>query len=196
MKMLFDSVLIGFLGLGGAEILIIIGVFALIIFLAIKISLNKTFGVILLLVGLCMVGFGIAALADVSTRNNSVEGMLANTFSPNYVSANHNEQIVGFILLGIGVILFIIGIIKLVSKGSTKMKEETENKESKKTQPIETTQNSQGTKNESTNVKPIQTETNLLSDELFVQIEKLGKLKEQGLITDEEFQEQKKKILK
>ncbi len=33
------------------------------------------------------------------------------------------------------------------------------------------------------------------NDELLAQIEKLGKLKDNGLITDAEFQEQKKKIL-
>lgn len=36
----------------------------------------------------------------------------------------------------------------------------------------------------------------VVSDDLITQIEKLGKLKEQGLLTDEEFQQQKKKILK
>jgi uncharacterized membrane protein len=35
----------------------------------------------------------------------------------------------------------------------------------------------------------------VINDQVIAQLEKLGKLKEQGLITDEEFQQQKKKIL-
>ena len=46
------------------------------------------------------------------------------------------------------------------------------------------------------NKEPISTNTTTtLNDNVFSQIEKLGKLKEQGLITDEEFQQQKIKLL-
>lgn len=44
--------------------------------------------------------------------------------------------------------------------------------------------------------EPVNTSNDgVINDQVIAQLEKLGKLKEQGLITDEEFQQQKKKIL-
>ncbi len=43
--------------------------------------------------------------------------------------------------------------------------------------------------------KPLSAKSILSNEDGFIQIEKLGKLKEQGLITEEEFKEQKSKIL-
>ncbi len=91
--------------------------------------------------------------------------------------------------LGIGIIIGLIQMnkknklqnqIKETVVAELKSKEQSANK-TEKTNSNETT-------------KTQQTST-LLSDEVFSQLEKLAKLKEQGIITDEEFIEQKKKVL-
>jgi len=139
------------------------------------------FGILFLLIGLAMIGFGVAALVDANSRSNSFEGQIGNTFSYNYSKNIEEEQMIGAGCLGGGVIFFIIGIVMLVTKTKAQRKNEIELEVFKKVQ-------SSNTSNQPNNsLKSM--------DDKFAQLEKLGKLKEQGLLTEEEFQQQKKKII-
>jgi hypothetical protein len=146
--------------------------------------MKKAFGVIFLLLGLAMIGLGIAALTNLSTRNSSYEGEVRNQFSDSYRSASNGQAVAGLGLVGGGVVFFILGIVMVVSKSKSQRIKDAELK---------------FLKTMHANDLPPQLTTkenkNSFNDAVFAQLEKLGKLKEKGLITDEEFQEQKKKLL-
>ena len=144
--------------------------------------MKKFFGILFLLIGLAMIGLGVAALVDANSRSNSFEGQIGNTFSEHYRQNNEEQQMAGAGLLGGGVIFFIIGIVMLVTKTKAQRKKETELEVLKKVQVSNNTSS------------PTDNSTKSMDDK-FAQLEKLGKLKEQGLLTEEEFQQQKKKII-
>jgi len=150
-------------------------------------KMRKIVGVIFLLLGLGSVGLGIAALTNASSRNNSYEGQIGNTLSQNYRSQTQQEQSAGVGFVVGGIIVFIVGIYLVVSKSKSQIKQEVE---------LEVIKNMQKTENSKQPEKETPTPPNNKSpDDKFSQIERLGKLKEQGLITEEEFQAEKKKIL-
>lgn len=256
--------------------------------------MKKAIGIILLLIGLAMIGLGVVAITDVQSRSSSFEGQIGNTFSENYRSNNEEQQLAGFGLIGVGLILFIVGIIMVATKSNSQRRKEVEFAVLKQTQI--TNSSNQNTNNGSKTINtseltkqainfynqkdysssiavlqrilsliPADSQTlfnlacvysltnnkeaftflsravesgynnfekiktyqdlewlrnqseyesflkngyklnpseisntnssKIVSDDLITQIEKLGKLKEQGLLTDEEFQQQKKKIL-
>lgn len=152
---------------------------------------KKIFGVLFLLIGLLMIVTGIAALTQSSTQDNSIEGSIGNTFSQEYRERNQEKRIVGFGLAGGGLFLFIIGIVMLATKTKKQQETEIELEVLKKMQLANNIAQPEQTKTRQIENVSMQKST----DDKIGQIEKLGKLKEQGFLTDEEFQQQKKKIL-
>jgi hypothetical protein len=146
--------------------------------------MKKFFGILLLLIGLLMMGGGIAALTDANSKHGSLEGQFGETFSNRYRERANEEQMAGASGLGIGLVLFIIGIIMTASKSKKQKMTALELAAIKKIQ---------------NNNAPMHWEekhvTATVNDDMIGKIEKLGKLKEQGLITEEEFQTQKQRIL-
>jgi hypothetical protein len=147
--------------------------------------MKKFFGVLFLIIGILGIGIGIVALTDLATRNRSLEGQFQNEFSKNYSEENNEQQAVGFALIGGGLIFSVLGIIMIASK-SEKSKEKNDTLVYMQTATIPVL-SSQHNLNISTQ--------NTKMDDVINRIERLGKLKEQGLITEEEFNEQKKKCL-
>jgi hypothetical protein len=145
--------------------------------------MKKFFGILFLIIGVFGIGIGIVALTDLATRNRSLEGQIQNEFSESYNKESFEQQAIGLALIGSGLIFSILGVVMIASK-SKKLKNK-----------LTTIDNTQAA---SIAVPPIYNNLNTSTqstkmDDVLNQIERLGKLKEQGLITEEEFQEQKKK---
>jgi NADH:ubiquinone oxidoreductase subunit 6 (subunit J) len=152
---------------------------------------KKIFGFLFLLIGLLMIGTGIATVTQSATQDNTIEGRIGNTFSQEYREQNQEKRIVGFGLAGGGLLFFIIGIVMIATKTNKQRENEIELEVIKKMQLA-----NNFTQPEQTNTKQAENAfVQKSTDDKIGQIEKLGKLKEQGLLTDEEFQQQKKKIL-
>jgi hypothetical protein len=145
--------------------------------------MKKFFGILFLIIGVFGIGIGIVALTDLGRRNSSFEGQIGNEFSESYNNESIEQQAIGLALIGGGLIFSILGVIMIASK-SKKSKTKLSAKDNIKTANIP--------------VPPVYHKVNSSSqnskmDDVLNRIERLGKLKEQGLITEEEFQEQKKK---
>jgi len=153
--------------------------------------MKKIFGILFLLIGLAMIGLGIVALTNTASRNESFEGQVEYEFSENYRSNSNEQQITGFGLVGGGLIFFIIGIVMLATKTKAQRKKETELEVLRKMQQT----NNAVQSGQTTTTQTDNSSTQKSTDDKFEQLEKLGKLKEQGLLTDEEFQQLKKTIL-
>lgn len=153
--------------------------------------MKKFFGILFLLIGLAMIGLGIVALTNTATRNDSFEGQVGNEFSENYRSNSNEQQMAGVGLIGGGLIFFILGIVMVATKTKGQRKKEAELEVLRKIQLANNTSQSGQTNTTQTDNSSTQKST----EDKFGQLEKLGKLKEQGLLTDEEFQQQKKNIL-
>ena len=150
-------------------------------------KMKKILGIIFLLIGLGCVGLGVAALTSASSRNNSYEGQIGNTLSQNYRTETQAEQSAGVGFAVGGIIVFLFGIYMVVSKSKSQVKQEVE---------LEVIKNMQKAGDSKQAENNHQTQPGKMSPEdKFSQIERLGKLKEQGLLTDEEFQLEKNKIL-
>lgn len=148
--------------------------------------MKKFFGILFLIIGVFGIGIGIVALTDLATRNRSLEGQIQNEFSETYNEKNNEQQAIGLVLIGCGLIFSILGAIMIASK--SKKSKKSKNK-------ITAIDNTQAA---NIAIPPIYNNLNTSTqstkmDDVLNRIERLGKLKEQGLITDEEFQEQKKK---
>ncbi|TDE05816.1 SHOCT domain-containing protein [Flavobacterium sandaracinum] len=145
--------------------------------------MKKFFGILFLLIGVFGIGIGIVALTDLATRNRSFEGQIQNEFSETYNEKDNEQQAIGLVLIGCGLLFSILGAVMIASKSK-----KSKNK-------LTTVDNTQAA---NIAVPPIYNNLNTSKqstkmDEVLNQIERLGKLKQQGLITEEEFQEQKKK---
>jgi len=100
--------------------------------------MKKFFGIIFLLAGLAGIVLGIAALTNITTRNNSFEGRLGNEFSREYRSNSSEQQIIGIGLAGGGLVFFIIGIVMVATKSGSQRRKESELAVLKKMQTIQT----------------------------------------------------------
>lgn len=83
----------------GPELLVLAGL-VIVVILAITLIrkstfMKKFFGVIFLLLGLGLVGLGIAAFSEAQTRSTSFEGQIGETFSNNYRSQNEQQRTAG-----------------------------------------------------------------------------------------------------
>jgi len=97
--------------------------------------MKKFFGILFLLIGLAMIVSGIAAITNVSTRDASFEGKVRDKFSHEYRSNNNDQKSIGAVLIGGGILFFVIGIIMVASKTSAQKRKEVELDVLKKMQP-------------------------------------------------------------
>lgn len=173
------------IGLGTSETLLLLLLIIVTLFLG-RGRLKKAIGVLFILIGFLASGMGIALMANVATNTSSYEGQLRGEFSNSYRRELNEKKTVGTIAIAGGLVFFIVGIVMVVSKSKEQIKNEVE---------LEVIKDIQKNKsNQPITDDPIKTETKS-TDDKFAQLEKLGKLKEQGLLTDEEFQQEKRKIL-
>lgn len=145
--------------------------------------MKKFFGIFFLIIGVFGIGIGIVALTDLGRRNSSFEGQIGNEFSESYNNESSEQQAIGLALIGSGLIFSILGVIMIASK-SKKSKTKLSVKDNIQTASVPVPTVYHNVNSSSQNSK---------MDDVLNRIERLGKLKEQGLITEEEFQEQKKK---
>ncbi len=80
--------------------------------------MKKIFGTIFLLVGVAFIGLGIFAVTDLNTKKDSFEGKLKQTFDDSYREKNRQQEIVGYASLAGGVIILILGFMKVSAKSS------------------------------------------------------------------------------
>ena len=140
--------------------------------------MKKIFGICLLLAGLFLIGMGIIALTDFYSRSNTIENQLGDFFSENHRSRNTEQQVFGFLFLIGGTISFVSGIAMVSTKSRSQLNKETE-LELLKQHYSKGEKSNKFTGNETSNVN---------------QLELLIKYRQQGYITEEEFQEQKRKL--
>ena len=176
--------------LGTNEIIILLVLVIVVGFLISKFgkTMKKFFGVLFLIIGLVLVGLGIGLLVELSSRNDSFEGRVRDRFNEHYRSDNDDQQTGGITLIAGGALFFIIGIIMVASKSNSQRKKDAELEvlRSMQSYPAQTEQK--------TEARSIKNSGQSIND-VYIQLEKLGKLKEQGILNEEEFQQQKKKIL-
>ena len=149
--------------------------------------MKKFFGIIFILIGIVLIAGGVFALTDLHFKEKSLEGQVTSEFNDDYNKQNNEEGIAGVIFISMGIIFNISGIILVLSK-SRKQKKEKIDLEVLKKMEIENKINDELQKE--MHIVPIS-----FNNELLNQLERLGKLKEQGLLTEIEFQEQKTKFL-
>ena len=135
--------------------------------------MKKFFGIVLLIAAMFLTGVGVAIITEAEAKSNSYEGQLRSEFSSAYQRRNDEAQAAGGIVMLLSVVCFISGIILCVSKSKKQREKEFE---------LELLQ-----------------KANLLglSDQkdVYGKIEKLGDLKQQGLLTEDEFNFHKLKLL-
>ena len=88
--------------------------------------MKKTFGIIFLLIGLLLIGLGIATISYVETRSSSIEGRLGDAFVESYRRQTEEQQTLGTVMIGGGLIIFILGIVMTASKSRSQRKKEEE----------------------------------------------------------------------
>jgi len=152
--------------------------------------MKKVFGIIFLVLGLILVGGGIAGLVDLNSKNQTFEGRVSDAFNSSYRERNSDQKSASTAALAGGAILFIIGIVMLASKTNSQR-----NKEMDLAMLMQTARLNRTSAESENNKVTLQTDTKADLDEIIEKIEKLGKLKEQGLITSAEFEIQKAKFL-
>lgn len=168
------------LGILGTNEIIILFILGIIIFFLIK-SGRKVLAIVMLFVGLAFLIHGIDTLNKLDTLNSSTPGRLANTFSNNYRMEYANAKTNGQTNVTFGIILIIGSILLFATSKSTKRNDSL----------INTTRNNQPI----AQLQAFEPSTSLSPNERFSQLEKLGKLRDQGILSDEEFQKEKKRIL-
>jgi hypothetical protein len=132
--------------------------------------LNKLLGIVLIIVAVSIFLSGIKTISDYFDRKNSIGGKIGAFISKEYKENLQDELIAGIGLISGGVILFIVG----VGMGATK----TKSKKNKKY--IINLEKEYGMMN---------------SEDKYSKLEKIGKYRDQGLLNEEEFNNEKQKIL-
>lgn len=142
--------------------------------------MKKFFGILFLIIGICAIGMGISALTDLAAKNKSLEMQIQNEFDDNYMERNNEQKAIGLVLVGVGTIFIILGVVMIASKSKTKHAASQQIQPADLPIPLISNNSNHSLQNSKI-------------DDMLSQIERLGKLKDQGLITEEEFQDQKKK---
>ena len=142
----------------------------------------------------------VVALSYAKSRNRSFEGQLGNAISQNYRSNNNEQQAVGAGLAGFGIIFFVVGIVLVATKSGSQRKKEIELALLKQMQNKSTPPPFNSVPPPLKQVPPPLPDVPVTNpknsmEEKFSNLEKLMKLKELGVLNEEEFQEQKRKIL-
>ena len=151
--------------------------------------MKKVFGIIFLVLGLILVGGGVAGLVDLNSKSETFDGRFRDAFNPSYRERNSDQKSASTAAIASGAILFIIGIIMLATNTNIQHKKEVD---------LATLMHNARLNRaslESANNEASQTNNKADLHEIIQKIEKLGKLKEQGLLTSEEFEFQKAKLL-
>ena len=132
-------------------------------------GVRKFFGIIFLLIGLVAIGAGIGAVTEVETRSQSVEDQIDVVLSEDHAESNSNQSEGGLIFV-IGAFFFLIlGIVRISTKSRSQVRAEAA-------------------------LLNISSSTNN-SPDIYDQLEKLGRLRDQGVISEQEFQTQKKRLM-
>lgn len=150
-------------------------------------KMKKIVGVIFILIGLWALIGGVVAITNAVTIRNTPGGRVFSEFSGNYSREIDEQIIIGGGVAIVGLILLIIGIVMVANKSQKQMKRELENDlliESVTKPPLF-----------NPNKETTSTSKPNFQDDKFQALEKLAKLKDQGVLTEEEFIEEKRKIL-
>jgi hypothetical protein len=130
--------------------------------------IRKFFAIVFILIGTFGIIIGIGVLTELSSRDRGFRSEFNENFDEAAFEANQNQRSIGSLSIVAGSVFLILGIVLLVKTRKIKGGEK---------------------------ISP-QSEIFFIQNEnIIIQIEKLGNLKEKGLLTNEEFEIQKKKIL-
>ena len=132
-------------------------------------GVRKFFGIIFLLIGLVAIGAGIGAVTEVETRSQSVEDKFDGVFIEGHTESNSNQSEGGLIFVIGGLFFVILGIARMSTKSRSQVRAEAA-------------------------LLNISSSTNNSSD-IYDQLEKIGRLRDQGVISEQEFQTQKKRLM-
>lgn len=132
-------------------------------------GIRKFFGIIFLLIGLVAIGAGIGAVTEVETRSQSVEDQIDVVLSEDHAESNSNQSEGGLIFVIGGFFFLILGIVRISTKSRSQVRAEAA-------------------------LLNISSSTNN-SPDIYDQLEKLGRLRDQGVISEQEFQTQKKRLM-
>jgi hypothetical protein len=132
-------------------------------------GVRKFFGIIFLLIGLVAIGAGIGAVTEVETRSQSVEDQIDVVLSEDHAESNSNQSEGGLIFVIGGLFFVIVGIYRISTKSRSQVRAE-----------AALLNNSSSNNN---------------SSDIYDQLEKIGRLREQGVISEQEFQTQKKRLM-
>jgi hypothetical protein len=143
--------------------------------------MKKIIGILFIIVGLWMLIAGIVAVTNATTISNTPGVRFFGTIDQSYQNDIELQQIIGIAFTVVGLAFTIIGIV-LVSKKSTKSR-------------LESLQNIKSSVPPVFNPTKSTSEPAVINNDKYEIIEKLAKLKDQGVLTEEEFLEEKRKIL-
>lgn len=146
--------------------------------------MKKFFGILILFIGLLSLIIGMACLIDAESRNKTLDQQEQNEFSDQYRKDNNDQRVFGGVSAAMGLVFFIAGFRMVAAKTKTQKIKEAE------LEKLKANINKLGDLTEA-DLQPVKNVNDVIS-----QLEKLGELKTKGIITEEEFQQQKKKLLK
>lgn len=126
---------------------------------------KRFIGILLLLVGAALIAIGVSVLTDLTNEQDSFEGRFRESLDYDYRSENDNRQALGISSIAGGALSFVFGLILATRKRA-------------RSAGTRVTQKARG--NDSAVIE---------------QLERLAKLKEQGALTEQEFEQQKARIL-
>ena len=164
--------------LGTQETMLILVVLCVGAWLIIKYGSQGFYGGFLLTVGIAILIYGINILNQLNAINTSLQGRIANALSNEYVVQSAHARSEGTTSCILGSIFIVVGIVLLAKKSSP------EQRQSPVPALIQQPQ-----------FETVQTSQSNSSNEKYAQLEKLGRLRDQGILNDDEFQAEKKRIL-
>jgi sortase (surface protein transpeptidase) len=145
--------------------------------------MKKLFGILILFIGLLSLIIGMACFIDAESRNKTLDQQEQNEFSAQYRVNNNDQREFGGVSAVIGLVFFIIGFKMASTKTKSQKIKEAE------LEKLKANINKLGDLTEA-DLQPVKNVNDVIS-----QLEKLGELKARGILTEEEFQQQKKKLL-
>ena len=161
------------LGVLGTQEMIILVVLGIAVWLLIKYASRGFFGGFLLTVGIGILIYGINILNQLNAINKSLQGRLANALSSEYVVQSAHARSEGTTSCIVGSIFIIVGIVLLAKRPGPVERQTTDFKPMAHPQP---------------QFETLQTAPSTSVNEKYTQLEKLGKLRDQGILSDDEFQ--------
>ncbi|WP_162128090.1 SHOCT domain-containing protein [Flavobacterium phycosphaerae] len=145
--------------------------------------MKKFLGIVILFIGLLSLIIGMACLIDAESRNKTLDGQEQNELTARYRDDNNDQRSFGAASAVIGLVFFIAGFRMVSAKTKNQIKKEAE------LEKLKANINKLGDLT-ATDLQQTKEVSHVIN-----QIEKLGDLKAKGLLTEEEFEQQKKKVL-